>query len=452
MADEIINLINAIRNSRLLRVLLISFLVLLLQIPIFMIVRLIGDRTATSKQAVEDVTGKWGKQQSIMGPVLVVPYVSRWTEEAKSGQQETKTTVRYCSFLPEDLEVSGKIDSEVRYRGIFGVPVYRLTLQVKGRFLQPDFTDWGIAAADILWDRAEMSVRISDARAIQNQATLSWNGAAVPFAPGLGDFGGAGSGSHVPLNGRMTGRGYEFSFPLILNGSVGAYFAPLGRGTTVTLASNWNSPSFQGNWLPTDRRVRPDGFDATWVISSLGRNYPQRWTSETNMTKEMEESRFGVDLFTSIDVYRLSERSVKYESLFLILTFLTLWMFEAIENQRIHSLQYLLVGAAMCLFYLLLLSLSEHTGFLIAYLLASTGVIGLITAYCAAVLKGVGRAALVGGIVAALYSYLYILLNNEDYALLIGSVGLFLILAAVMYLTRKMDWYETGVPSSGIVR
>jgi len=445
MADGVKGSLDAIQQSRLLRVLLIGFLVLLLQIPILMIQGLIGDRTATRRQAVEDVTGKWGREQSVLGPVLVVPCLVRWTEEEeKSGKKKVQTAIRSASFLPEELQVDGKLDSEVRYRGIFGVPVYRLALQVKGRFLPADFSDWGVGAEDILWDRAELWVRISDARAIQNQAALSWNGADVPFAPGLGDFGGAGSGIHVPLKGRMAGPAYDFSFLLRLNGSMGAYFAPLGRGTTVTLASNWSSPSFQGNWLPTDRKVRPDGFDAKWIVPSLGRNYPQKWMPGTGVMEEMEKSKFGVSLLIPVDVYRMSERSVKYESLFLLLTFLTLWMFEVLAKRRIHSLQYLLVGAAMCLFYLLLLSVSEHVGFFAAYLLASLAVVGLVTAYCAAVLKGVGRAAVVGGIVAALYFYLYILLNNEDYALLMGSLGLLLILAAVMYLTRRTDWYESA--------
>jgi inner membrane protein len=276
----------------------------------------------------------------------------------------------------------------------------------------------------------------------------------VPFAPGLGDFGGAGSGIHAALKGRMGGaaevrgagkpEGREgksaFSFTLSLNGSLGTFFAPLGRGTKVTLTSNWSDPSFQGNWLPTERDVRADGFVARWSIASLGRNYPQRSNSPSPGLEEMEKSKFGVNLLIPVDVYRMSERSVKYEALFLLLTFLALWMFEVLSNRRVHSLQYLLVGAAMCLFYLLLLSVSEHVGFLRAYLLASLSVVALITAYSAAVLHGARRALVVGGVVAALYFYLYILLNNEDYALLIGSVGLFAVLATVMYLTRKIDW------------
>jgi len=443
MPDDLANVIRTARNSRLLRVLLIGFLVLLLQVPILMIVGLIGERTARKTEAVEEVTGKWGKRQSIFGPALVVPYLARWTDEdAKSGRTESRTDLRHATFLPEDLQIDGKADSEVRFRGIFGVPVYRLTLQAKGRFGPPDFSDWGIPAEDIQWERAELWVRISDARAIQNSAALSWNGSEVAFAPGLGDFGGSGTGIHVPLRGRWTGGHFDFSFPLILNGSEEISFAPMGRGTRVTLGSNWPSPSFQGNWLPTERKIGPAGFEATWKISSLGRNYPQKWTSTTDQAGEIEKSKFGVDLFSSIDVYRLTGRSVKYEALFLLLTFLTLWMFEVLSKRRIHSLQYILVGAAMCLFYLLLLSISEHTGFLIAYLLASVAVAGLITVYSAAVLGAARRAAILGGIVAALYAYLYVLLNNEDYALLIGSVGLFLILALVMYLTRKTDWSQ----------
>jgi inner membrane protein len=444
MTDGISGPINAIRTSKLLRVLLIGFLVMLLQIPIFMIEGQIGDRTKTRQQAVEDVTGKWGMEQSVMGPVLVVPYMVRWTEEDSKGVKNVRTMVQSANFLPEDLRIDGKLESEVRYRGIFSVPVYRLILHFKGNFLPPDFKDWGVEASDILWNRSEVWVRISDARAIQNQAALAWGGADLPFAPGLGDFGGQGSGIHVPLKEHLTGQGSEFSFDLQLNGSIGAFFAPLGRQTTVSLSSNWEDPSFQGNWLPTERTVRDDGFEAKWVIPSLGRNYPQKWRSDSPVQEEMEKSKFGVNLYTAVDIYRMSERSVKYESLFLLLTFLSIWLFEVLARRQVHSLQYLLVGAAMCLFYLLLLSMSEHIGFLRAYAIASLAVVGLVTAYCAAVLKGVGPALTIGGILTGLYGYLYILLNNEDYALLIGSVGLFLTLAAVMYLTRKIDWSATG--------
>ena len=448
VTEAITNFVNAVRYSQLLRVLLIGFLVLLLQIPIAMIEGLIRERTTTRDQAVEEVTGKWGNRQNVVGPVMVVPYVVRSVEEGESGQKKVRTSVRSASFLPETLRVDGRIDSQIRYRGIFGVPVYRMDLTVKGRFPRPDFSDWGVKAEDIQWERVELWVGISDARAIQSQTSLSWSGSPIPFQPGSGERADGRSGIHVSLKGRLGGNGYDFSFPLVLNGSVGAFFAPLGKETTVTLKSNWSSPSFQGEWLPVERTVKDDGFEARWVIPSLGRNYPQSWTSTSAAGKAMDESKFGVDLLASVDPYRMSERSVKYEHLFLLLTFLSLWLFEILAGRRLHSLQYLLVGAAMCVFYLLMLSLAEHLGFLSAYLLASLMVVGLITAYCAAILKRAGWTSVMGGLLAALYAYLYILLTNEDYALLIGSVGLFLVLAAVMYLTRRTDWTAAGMAKS----
>jgi len=229
---------------------------------------------------------------------------------------------------------------------------------------------------------------------------------------------------------------------LDLNGSTGAFFTPLGEQTEVSVRSNWEDPSFQGNWLPTDRSVTGDGFEARWSIPSLGRNYPQKWTRGSVSADVLEASRFGVELITPVDHYRMTERSLKYEILFLFLTFLSLWLFEVLAKVRIHWIQYLLVGAALCLFYLLELSLSEHIGFIGAYMLASAAVVGLIATYGVAVLKGVRRAMLLSFAVAVLYACLFVLLNNQDFALLVGSVGLFAILAAVMFLTRRIDWYN----------
>ncbi len=229
---------------------------------------------------------------------------------------------------------------------------------------------------------------------------------------------------------------------LSLNGSAGIFFAPFGRETTVKLSSAWPDPSFQGAWLPGERSVNPEGFSAEWKIPFLGRSYSQSWDSTLDPASAIQSSLFGVRLISPVDQYRMAERSAKYAALFLLLTFGSLWLFEVLAKIRIHSLQYLLVGAAMCLFYLLELSLSEHIGFLAAYLLAVLSVLALVFGYCAAVLGGVARAAIITGVLAALYAYLYILLMNQDYALLAGSLGLLVILAVVMYLTRKVDWYS----------
>ena len=440
---------QSIRSSHLSKILLIGFLVLLLQIPITRIRGVIRERQQTRDGAVKEVTAKWGKNQSIIGPMVVVPYVKRWSEPDKDGKLQPRSRVEHANFLPETLKITGGIETEVRHRGIFEVPVYRMSLSLNGRFSHPDFTEWEIGPDDVLWDRAYLSLRISDARAVTEQSVLSWNGDQLEFLPSTGEFGRGQQGIHARLKGHLSAESVDFSFPLVLNGSVGAFFAPFGRETEVVVSSNWDAPSFQGSWLPTDRVVKSDGFEATWNIPSLGRNYPQSWRSSSNHETAISSFLFGVNMISPVDHYRMSHRSVKYQFLFLVLTFATLWLFEIRANTRIHAVQYLFVGAGMCLFYLLELSLAEHLGFAAAYTIASAAVIVLITAYSAAVLKTVKRAAIVGVVVTLLYVYLYVLLTIQDYALLAGSIGLFLALAATMFLTRKVDWYSL-IPQSPV--
>ena len=444
MQSEIRGVMAAIRNSQMLRLLLIGFLVLLLLIPAAMIGGLVSERRATREGAVEEVTAKWGKRQVVTGPALVIPYVQRRIELDKKGDRVVREQTHRLTVLPETLAVRGTIETEVRHRGIFSVPVYRLKLELSGRFSKPSLADWNVSAADVRWDRAEIGVGISDARAIQDQADLTWNGRTVSFLPGTGAFDLTNTGIHAPLTGASAASGFDFRFPLVLNGSVGAYFVPFGRETSVSLRSNWPDPSFQGNWLPTKRVVTDEGFEASWSIPFLGRNYPQAWSEGANMGETVEASKFGLDLITPVDEYRMAERSTKYAGLFILLTFAAIWLIEVLGRLRVHPIQYLLVGAAICLFFLLELALSEHLGFAPAYAVASVAVVGLIASYSLAALKSPGRAGVVGGLVASLYAYLYVLLKNEDYALLIGSVGLFLMLAAVMYLTRRIDWHAPG--------
>jgi inner membrane protein len=434
---------QSIRKSPFVRILAIGFLVLLMHIPTGMIQGVIGERQATKREAVEEVTGKWGRSQSIVGPSITVPFVTRWKEQNKDGETKTRSEIRYATFLPESLHSSGKIDSEVRYRGIFKVPVYRMTLSVSGLFAKPDLSQWRIPAEDILWDRAYLSIGISDVRAITNRATLLWNEEQVDFLPGSGEGSPKNPGIHADLKHRLGADSLKFAFTLNLNGSEAALFAPFGKETRVDLASNWSDPSFQGSWLPAQRTVTQDGFKATWTIPFLGRNYPQKWTSTEGIENSIPRSLFGVSLISPVDHYRMAERSVKYVTLFLALTFVTLWLFEVLAKVRIHLVQYLLVGAGMCLFYLLELSFAEHIGFNAAYVVASFAIVAMVSTYCVAVLKSASRATIVGTVVVMLYGYLYVLLRDQDYALLVGAVGLFVVLAIIMYLTRKVDWYAT---------
>jgi inner membrane protein len=409
-----------------------------------MISGLVSERQERRETAVNEVSSKWGGLQSITGPALVVPYQYSWTETSSSGQTLARSETRHAIFLAEDLRVKGSIDSELRARGIFSVPVYTLDLTLEGEFERPELADLGLDPGAADWQRAQLAVGISDVRAIQRETTATWNGAVVPFLPGTGGFTDAGTGIHALVGFPADVQTVRFSFPLALNGSLGVYLTPFGRSTTVGLQANYGHPSFQGNWLPVERSVSDAAFQATWSIPFLGRNYPQAWKASTGMGKEIQGSRFGVDLINPVDHYRMAERSVKYAGLFILLTFATLWLIEVLAGVRVHPIQYFMLGGALCLFYLLELSLSEHLGFPIAYALASAGVVGMVGAYSLVVLHGIGRALVVALGLALLYVYLYVLLMNEDYALLIGSVGLFAMLATIMYATRRVDWYAVG--------
>lgn len=432
------NIFDRICASQFTRILIVCFLILLLQIPIVFLLSLVSDRQQLHRVAVSDITSKWGEQQTLIGPQLVVPY-RKWSGSGKTLRSDMK----HATFLPETLQLSGHLESETRYRGLFKVPVYRANLEISGEFQRPDFSTWGIKAEDILWDDTELALQISDTSAIQNQALLSWNSSKIPLAPGKGKFGSNRPGVHVGLRGKMQGNAFKFVLPLELNGSERINLAPFGKVTNTKLTSNWSDPSFQGPWLPENRQITAEGFEASWNIPSLGRSYAQQWNNEQPVAENLiADSLFGVDLIAPVDNYRMVNRSIKYNFLFLVLTFAVFWLFEVIVRLRVHPLQYLMIGTAMCMFYLLQLSLSEHIGFQIAYLVASGAVVVLTTTYSIAVLKASQRGGTIGITQAMLYGYLYIVLAHQSYALLIGSIGLFLFLAVVMYLTRRIDWFN----------
>ncbi len=446
MQNSIDLTVASFRSSQIVRLLGIGFLTLLLQIPIVMIGSLVYERQYRQQTVIDEVSSKWGKSQSITGPALVIPYTYLWNEMSPTGQPISRSETRQAIFLPEKLEISGKIDSSILFREIYTVPVYKLDLLMTGVF-QPNFSDLGIDPASVTWDRAQLTLGISDAHAIQEQTDLSWNNVRIPFLPGVNGFPASNAGIHALVGINTTTPRYEFTFPLLLNGSRDLFFVPFGQETVVNLESNSGNPSFQGNWLPSQRTISDSNFTAMWKIPFLGRNYPQAWTTQTNLNEAIQASQFGVNLVDPINSYRKAERSVKYASLFILLPFTVVWLIEVLAGVRVHPIQYLLLGTALCMFYLLELSLMEHLGFLLAYILVSAAVIGMVGAYSHIIFHHNSRTAVVVAVVGGLYAYLYILLTNGDYALLIGSLGLFAILAMIMFVTRNVDWYKIAAPS-----
>lgn len=438
--------VSGVRNSKLFRLCVVGVLALLLMIPIVMIYGLVWERQNRHDAVTTEVASSWGNTQTVTGPALILPYVVRSVETSATGKETERLETRYGVFLPKTLRARGRIDVETRSRGVFNVPVYRLNLAVEGEFGEPNLKALGIDPAAVDWSRAHLAMGISDVRAIREQSAVTWNGQPTSFLPGTGSFTEGGVGIHAPVTVSAASAAAPFSFNLSLNGSSGVYLSPFAEETTVQLTSNSPNPSFQGSWLPTDRSVSAqDGFDATWKVSYLGRNFPQSWIAGSTGDKNhnaIEMSRFGVQLTEPVDTYRMAERSVKYAILFILLTFASVWLIEVLARTKVHPIQYLLLGAAMCVFYLLELSLAEHLTFPIAYGIACFAVVGLIAAYSRVIFKQGRHTAVITAGTTVLYGYLFVLLTNEDAALLVGSIGLFASIAGIMFATRGIDWYK----------
>jgi inner membrane protein len=433
-------------SSPLGRLALLLLLWLLLRIPLSMIQDLVQERQLRRNEAGAEVMSKWGGEQQLIGPVLRVPYLAH-ADAVGDGKLPVR---RNAYLLPEQLVVDAGLRTEDRHRGIFSFPVYSAELKLSGRFQRPDRNAWIDTGDELLWDQAELLIGLSDVSAIHADGQLSWAGRPHELQPSTGDWNAA--GVHVPLaplpgsNDVFDENGNaDFSLNLRFNGSVELQIAPIGRNTAAHLRADWPHPSFQGAWLPARSEVTAREFSADWSISYLGRNTPQLWNS--NGDRKLEDLRvqmFGVCLLTPVDAYRMAERVTKYAVLAVFFTFLAIWLSELLGRQRVHPLQYLLVGAALCLFGLLQLAFGEHVGFAPGFLVSTLAVTGMVTFYSRAALRQWRAALIVGGLLSALYGYLYVLLQAEDYALLGGSIALFVGLAVVMLLTRKLDWHRLG--------
>jgi inner membrane protein len=431
----------------------VMFLVLLLLIPLGLIRSVLDERLDQRNEAIADITSHWGMEQQIVGPVLIVPYryeVKSWKDQPASDGTIQKAevdewAVAKAYFLPSTFAVDGDIKPSTLHRGIYEAVVYRDWLMLAAQFARPNFASLRIEDKDILWEDAVVAFAIPDLRGVKETLQLTWGTNSQPLLPGS-KLPGFSSGVFAQVSGLREDNGLTpMRLELALNGSGELSFAPVGEKNTVTLSSSWPDPSFQGAFLPSERKVTPKGFTATWGVSYYGRNYAQQWTDLDASTAlnpdSANASLFGVSFLAGIDAYRNVERAIKYGALFLALVFAAFFLFEILSAIRIHPFQYALVGAAFCLFYLDLLSLSEFVAFGLAYLVSAGITTLLITFYCAKALHSGRRTAIVTGLLAAIYGFLYIAPQLQDYSLLFGTTGLFVVLAVLVYLTRGIDWY-----------
>ncbi len=416
----------------------IVIITLLLLIPTALVNDLIRERQYRKQDAVEEVSSKWGRQQTLSGPFIEIPYRELQTD----NNNKLVYIKKYAHFLPEDVLVTGNINPSVRHRGIYDIIVYNSELNISGSFNAPDLSVLNISAENILWNEAQISYGISDLRGIQNSVVLKMNEQEKVFSPGTSNHDVIGSGISAPFTFDESKGKFSFSMELSLKGSELLYFIPTGKETRVELTSSWQHPSFNGAFLPdTIPSVNNDGFTASWKVLNLNRNFPQQWSGSIF---NIDESAFGLSLFQPADGYQKSDRSVKYALMIIGLSFLLFFFVEVLNKKPLHPFQYVLVGIAEVIFYSLLISISEHLSFNGAYIISSLLTISLITLYTKAVLNSFRIAALMGGTLITLYGFLFTVLQMEDYALLIGSLGIFAILALLMYISRKVDWYNVG--------
>jgi inner membrane protein len=321
------------------------------------------------------------------------------------------------------------------------VIVYNSTLELEGTFDLSEISRLQVPPVSIEWGKACLQLGITDTRGIQNEIALEWSGQNCSAEPGLiiDDIALSGITIKVPVT--PDDRIQPFSMKMELRGSEWFHIVPSGKTTKIRLTSPWTTPSFTGAFLPDKREISPSGFDAEWEVFHLNRSFPQVWIDQTY---SLDESSFGLSLLFPTDEYQKSTRSVKYAILFIALTFLIFVLIEVINHRKVHPVQYLLVSFGLLIFYTLLISLSEHLGFNLAYLVSGISVVGLITIYTYSIFKKVSLTVLMGSSLTALYIFLFVILQLQDFALLIGSIGLFVILGLVMLLTRKISWYRTS--------
>ena len=428
------------RNSVTLKLISVGILILLLLIPTTMIKSIIHEREALNQQATEEVSAKWANNQTLCGPVLTIPLI---VEEKK--EEKTVEVTRYWQILPENLKVNGKAVPKKLNRGIYEVIVYQSNLAFKGDF-ELDQKAAALNAKTVLWDKAFLTLGITDLRGIENEIKVSWANQTLEVEPGsrIPELIYSGVTVNLPPLEEFGEGSMQFAFDLNLQGSNNLSFVPVGSVTEIKLTSPWDSPSFNGAFLPDHREVSQAGFEANWKVLQLNRNYPQTWLGDHH-SRTLQASAFGVDLISSLDDYQKSMRSAKYAVMTLALTFLIFFLVEILNGRKIHPFQYTLVGLALCLFYVLLVSITEHTSFNLAYVISSAVVVGMITLYSISIFRTRKLSLLLLVILAGIYGFLFVTLQMADYALLMGSIGLVIILSLTMYFTRQVNWYKLNL-------
>jgi inner membrane protein len=422
----------------------IGLLILVLLIPSSMVDNLISERADRQQDVTKDISYNFSGNQQIKGPVLVIPYKAQEKNFNQAGKEETREVIENLYILPDDLNIKAQLSTDIMHRGIYEAIVYKTTVKISGNFSKADLSALGLTPDQLMLDKAKITFSISDLKGLKTNPVVKVSTQMLTASPTFNNEALFTDGLQVAVN--LTGisdQTLPFDYSLDLTGSDELSFLQLGKTTDVNVTGNWNSPSFDGRALPDTRKISEKSFSAHWRMLYYNRPFPQQWAANDTLLNnhaKQAEATFGVKLRLPVDEYQKTTRTSKYAILIILLTFISLFLTELIRKQRIHSFNYILIGAAMIVYYILLLSFSEQIGFAYAYLVASMATVGLITAFIASLLKNKLAAVVFACILSIFYVFIYVIIQLEDFALMLGSIALFIIIAVLMYFSRKINW------------
>ena len=432
------------------KMIMVGLLSLALLIPLFFVQDLIQERSQRKKEMVNEVADLWGKDIVFYGPILKVPYtfVENYNiTDVKTGAVtiQKKNTIKFAYFFPNELNNKSKVrKNENLKRGIFNHVVFTADMQFNGYFAAPNFTKLGIAEENIQWDKASIVLKTTNLKSIKSELKMQVNQEKLVFEPQNSDKSKYSILATTPFdyNALLVNNKLAFNFDITYNGSNSIDFVPVGKVTTVSIDSDWKSPSFDGSFAANDtsKVVNDQGFHVDWKILDINRTFTQQYD---DVIPNLDDYLFGVKLIETVDEYQQNERVSKYGFLVIGLTFLIFFLIQSISKINIHIFQYSMIGIALIMFYTLLISITEHSSFSLAYAIAGTSVVAMITLYSISILKNRKFPLFIGAALSVLYTFIFVIIQMEDYALLVGSIGLFLILGAVMYFSRKIDWSKS---------
>ncbi|QQT24290.1 cell envelope integrity protein CreD [Sphingobacterium spiritivorum] len=479
METKEVSFLEKIMQSVAVKLIMILVLTLIMLIPMHWISELIEERKYREQEVNSEIALKWGKQQVIGTPVLAIPYTKIADQISEKKIQNTEVKViekvkltEWIFLLPNHVKIDSKVSPEPLKRGIYKVVVYNTKLNISGDFDSLNLSKLKIDPADVNWDQARVVFGVEDFKGLKATPQFTWKDQKLELEPDFNNLTLFSQSLTAPVaiaNEKDSKQNFNISFDL--KGSKSLNFLPLAAQTDISISGNWSNPSFNGAFLPEDRQVGANNFSAKWSIPSFSRKLPQSWTgtAETlyKFYSDIEETQYSattmpeptssttytqqtltnddmvsVNFLPEVNQYQKTTRVAKYGILVILLTFTALLFTEIVKKQRIHIIQYILIGAAMALFYSLLLALSEQMGFNIAYVLAALATVGLIAVFIKGITKDNKTAAIFAGILSTFYVFIYVLMQLRDLSLIVGTIGMFVILAVLMRLSTKINWYQ----------